>query len=201
MKYFALFTLMVALLLLLANQSIIAQEKESVSNFSHKGLKGSVALGAFDVTSDSQLDAGQAVGVSLGYGFNDNATLWLGLQGAEFPASNNPDDITEFDAVEVNFQYKLRAQARLQPYGKMGLGAYQLKDRDTKVEKIGGGFTLAVGADYFVSRHFGFGFELHFKDIRYNKQRSEGVGGAVTTDISPELNRDSRGFLFTLTIQ
>jgi len=194
-------TLVMVLLAMLTSFPVIAQEKKPETRFSHKGLKGAVALGSFDVTSDNQFDAGQAVGLSLGYGFNDRMTLWLGLEGAEYPASNNNKAITEFDALELNFQYKFRADSRLQPYGKMGAGLYQLKDRVSKAEITGGGFALALGTDYFVSPHFGFGFELHFKDIRYNKLRAKTASGHVTTDIKPDLNRDSRGFLFTLTIQ
>lgn len=92
-------------------------------------------------------------------------------------------------------------QSRLQPYGKIGIGAYELDATKINVARRGGGINVALGADFFLSRHFGFGVEAFFKDIEYTKLVQGGAGGEIERDITPSLNRDSRGLMLTLTIQ
>ena len=50
-------------------------------------------------------------------------------------------------------------------------------------------------------RHFGIGAELMYKKLDYFEQ-SEDVGrGDLVTDLDPNLNGDTLGFMLTLTIQ
>jgi hypothetical protein len=174
---------------------------DKTSRFSHKGLKGALGLGEFGASRETQLRDGQAVSLNLGYGFSDKTTLWLSVNGAEHRSELNPELITEFGALEINLQYKFRAEARLQPYGKVGLGGYTMRQQMPDITQIGGGFALALGSDYFFSRHFGIGAELIFKDIKYSREAVKTSGGDVTRDLRPRLNRDSFGFLFTITVQ
>jgi len=180
--------------------SLSAQEKKSGSTFSHKGLKVALGLGAFD-NSASNLSDGQAVFLNLGYGFTDKSTLWLSFVGSEHPKKSGNNIKTEFDGFEINYQHKLRSESRLQPYGKIGLGAYQLKDRSSDGKVLGGGIALAVGADYFLSRHFGLGLELSYKGIEYSRRSEKVAGGDLLSDLNPSIEGESFGLMVTFTIQ
>ncbi len=180
--------------------SLFAHQGKPDSPFSHKGIKAALALGAFD-NSASKLSEGQALSLNLGYGFSDKTTLWLTVAGAEHPTRGSNEFKTEFDALELNFQYKFRPLSRLQPYGKVGIGGYQLKERGTDVKIIGGGMAFALGADFLFSEHFGFGLELAFKNIEYFRREEKVNGGKLVSDLNPRIERESLGFLVTFTIQ
>lgn len=180
--------------------SLFAQKEEAGSNFSHIGIKAAFALGAFD-NSASKLSDGQALSLNLGYGFSDKTTLWLTLAGAEHPTKGSNGIKTEFDAIELNFQYKFKPLSRLQPYGKIGISGYQLKERGTDVKIIGGGMAFALGADFFFSKHFGFGLELTFKNIEYFRREEKVNNGELVSDLNPRIEGESLGFLVTFTIQ
>ena len=161
-------------------------------------MKAIVGLGAFE-NSQSILEDGQAVSLGLGYGINQKFTIWFALTGAEHPGANNV--ITEFDGGEISLQYKFMPESRLQPYGKIGIGGYQLKDRGSDEKTRGGGFNFAVGSDYFLSKHFGLGAELIFKNIEYSSRSRQVAEGELITDIDPSIDGQSFGFLITFTIQ
>ena len=78
-------------------------------------------------------------------------------------------------------QYKFRPASKLQPYEKIGIGAYALQEKGTDPTFLGGGFNFAVGAYYFFSRHFGIGAEFIFKDIEYSKQSRTVYGDEIVT--------------------
>ncbi len=185
----------------LAATGYAQSEKKSVSPFSHKGIKAMAALGGLRVNGNEKLDDGQTVALGLGYGFSSRTTLWLALTGAEHSDEILNDAVTEFDGVELSFQYKFVADSPLQPYAKVGAGVYQVKRRGSNLSQQGGGFNVALGADYFFSRHVGLGVELNFKDIRYQQQRLELPGDDIVTDLEPEINRDTKGVMITLTLQ
>jgi hypothetical protein len=199
-------TILIAAYLALQTTLSIAQEEgnkadRKTSRFSHKGIKLSFGLGEYQPSDATGLDKGQGVAIDLGYGFNDNFTLWGSVVGAEHPDKSNRDLITEFAGVQLQFQHKFITQKRFQPYGKIGLAGYSLKDLDSTRRLFGAGFILALGTDLFFSRHFGFGFELNFMDIRYFREEIETGGKNIGRDIRPHLNRDVFGFLVTFTVQ
>lgn len=188
-------------LMLISNHSLFAQSEKATSLFSHKGIKAALGLGTIEMPSENSLNEGDAGTLSLGYGFSDRSTLWLSLAGAEYPARAVNQNLVEFGGLELSYQYKFRPQSGLQPYGKIGVGIYGVHERDTNLTIWGGGLNFALGADYFFSRHFGIGAEVNFKDIEYAKESREVNGDVITSDLIPHLNRDSGGFLITLTIQ
>jgi outer membrane protein W len=205
------FTIIVAVLTLLAMSTgdLDAQEgKTDSSRFSHKGIKASIAYGIATAASDLNLKTGNDFAFSLGYGFSNNVTLWLGIGRAK----HQNKQTTDTDAVFTNpaggfqykadLQYKFRSQSRLQPYGKVGWGVYTMSERDVDVTKIGTGFTFAAGADYFFSRHFGFGVEVKYRILDFTEEsRKVGDDEYERFDLDPALNGDSVSIMVTFTIQ
>ncbi len=188
-------------LVLLANSSLFAQLENRQSRFSHKGIKAALGFGNFDTPSSANSGDDGAGMLSLGYGFSDRSTLWLTLIGTDNEAKSATRIVTEFGGIELAYQYKFMPESSFQPYGKIGLGAYALQENGTDPTFFGVGFNFAFGADYFFSRHFGIGAEFNFKDIEYSKQSRTVNGDEIVSDLRPHLNRDSRAFLITLTIQ
>ncbi len=184
--------------MMLYGHSLFAQPKQ---RFSHTGVKAALGFGNFDVPSSANSADDGAGMLSLGYGFSNRSTLWLSLIGTNSEAKSATRIVTEFGGVELAYQYKFRPESNFQPYGKIGVGAYALQENGTDPTLLGGGFNFALGADYFFSRHFGIGAELNFKDIEYISESRTVNGNEVVSDLRPHLNRDSRAFLITLTIQ
>lgn len=161
-------------------------------------MKAIVGLGEFE-NSQGILEDGQAVSLGLGYGINNKFHCLVLVDGFRTPGANNV--ITEFDAGEISLQYKFMPGSRHQPYGKIGIGGYQLKDRGSDEKMRGGGFNFAVGSDYFFSKHFGLGAELIFKNIECSCRSRQVADGELITDIDPSIDGQSFGFLITFTIQ
>lgn len=183
--------------IMLYGHSLHAQTKPQ---FSHKGVKAALGFGNFDTPSGRSGEDGAGM-LSLGYGFSDRSTLWLTLTGTDNEANSATRIMTEFGGIELVYQYKFMPESKFQPYGKIGLGGYALQENGVDPTFLGGGFNFAIGADYFFSRHFGIGAELNFKDIEYVSQSRTVNGEEIVSDLRPHLNRDSRAFLITLTIQ
>jgi len=183
---------------MLYGHSLFAQPK---TRFSHKGIKVALGAGNFDMPSSTTPEEHEAGMLSLGYGFSDRSTLWLSLIGTGDESRSASQMETEFGGIELAYQYKFRPESSFQPYGKIGLGAYALQENGIDPTLIGGGFNFAFGADYFFSRHFGIGAEFNFKDIEYSIESRTVNGDEIVSDLRPHLNRDSRAFLITLTIQ
>ena len=184
--------------LMLYGQSLSAKSKP---RFSHKGIKAALGFGNVDMPSSTTSGDGGAGMLSLGYGFSERSTLWLSLIGTDTDSRSATRIVTEFGGIELAYQYKFRPESKLQPYGKIGIGGYALQENGMDPTFWGGGFNFAIGADYFFSRHFGIGAELNFKDIEYFSQSRTVNGNEIVSDLRPHLNRDSRAFLITLTIQ
>ena len=184
--------------MMLYGHSLFAQPK---TRFSHKGIKVALGVGNFDMPSSTTPEENGSGMLSLGYGFSDRSTLWLSLIGTDNESRSATQIVTEFGGAELVFQYKFRPESSFQPYGKIGVGAYGLQENGTDPTLIGGGFNFAFGADYFFSRHFGIGAEFNFKDIEYSIESRTVNGDEIVSDLRPHLNRDSRAFLLTLTIQ
>jgi len=188
-------------LVLLANSSFSAQLENRQSWFSHKGIKAALGYGNVDMPSSTTSGDGGAGMLSLGYGFSERSTLWLSLIGTDTDSRSATRIVTEFGGIELAYQYKYRPESSFQPYWKVGVGGYALQEIGMDPTFLGAGFNFAVGADYFFSRHFGIGAELNFKDIEYFSQSRTVNGDEIISDLRPHLNRDSRAFLITLTIQ
>ncbi len=184
--------------LMLYSHSLFAQPKH---RFSHTGVKAALGFGNIDMPSSANSGDDGAGMLSLGYGFSDRSTLWLSLIGTDNESRSATQMMTEFGGVELAYQYKFRPESKLQPYGKIGIGGYALQENGMDPTFLGGGFNFAIGADYFFSRHFGIGAELNFKDIEYFSESRTVNGNEIVSDLRPHLNRDSRAFLITLTIQ
>lgn len=178
-----------------------AQERASESRFSHKGLKAAIATASFDMIDERGLEEGEGGSLSIGYGFSDRFSIWATFLGSEHESSIREGNLYDFGGVELNFQHKFETEQNLQPYGKLGFGVYALEQRGSNAVLIGAGINLGLGVDYFFSRHFGIGAELMYKKLDYFEQ-SEDVGrGDLVTDLDPNLNGDTLGFMLTLTIQ
>ncbi len=198
MKRQLLSSIILISVVMLYSHSLFAQSK---TRFSHKGIKVALGAGNFDMPSSTTPEEHEAGMLSLGYGFSDRSTLWLTLIGADNESRSATQMMTEFGGIELAYQYKFMPESKFQPYGKIGVGAYALQENGTDPTLIGGGFNFAFGADYFFSRHFGIGAEFNFKDIEYSIESRTVNGDEIVSDLSPHLNRDSRAFLITLTIQ
>ena len=179
--------------------SVFAQDDKPSSRFSHKGLKAAIGVGSFEATSDRGLNEGGGGSLSLGYGFTDRFSLWITVLGVEHPRKTSNTLLTDFAGLELNLQHKFATQSRLQPYGKVGVGLYGLQDQGSDTVLAGTSFTLAVGADFFFLRHFGIGAELIFKSLDYSFRSVD--DGENFSEIQPQLDGDTVGFMFTFTIQ
>jgi len=181
-----------------------AQEE---SRFSHRGVKAALASGSFEMTQERNLDEGDSGALSIGYGFTDRFSLWLTLLGSEHftAASASPGFVaqtkTEFGGLELNLQHKFETENRLQPYGKVGLGLYGLHQIDSERVLVGAGINLALGVDFFFSRHFGVGAEIMWKKLDYLRQHTETSNGDLVTDLNPDLNGDTAGLMLTFIVQ
>lgn len=192
---------LINLLLTLNVASLFSQDNPPPSRFSHKGVKGAIGMGSFENEFGKELTDGEAGSLSLGYGFDDKFTLWLTVLGVEHPENTVNTTNTEFGAIELSLQYKFMAQSRIQPYGKFAVGFYGIGEKDADVSYYGGGFSIAAGAEWFFSRHFGIGAELMYKNIDYSKENRRINGKDVVSDIRPNLAGQSKGFLISLIIQ
>lgn len=178
-----------------------SQEIDPAARFSHRGLKFNLGSGGFEMTPERQLNDGEGGMLSLGYGFANRFTLWLTLVGSEHLTNSLDSRITNFGGVEINLQHKLNPHSRWQPYGKVGAGLYGLEEEHSNISLIGGGINLALGLDFFFAKHFGVGAELMLKKLDYFSERQKTNAGDVITDIHPDLNGDTVGFMLTFTIQ
>lgn len=189
------------LAMFLATASIFAQEAKQEPRFSHKGVKGAIAFGSSENEFGRNLEDGEAGALSLGYGFDDRFTLWLTGLGVQHPENAVNESATDFGGLELNLQYKFLSETRAQPYGKVGVGVYGIEEEGSDVAYFGTGFAMAIGMDYFFSRHFGVGAELFFKELDYSQKRLKTPAGDLTTDLNPQLDGESRGFMISFTIQ
>lgn len=180
---------------------VYAQEEKRESRFSHKGLKGSIGSASFHMISERGLEEGDGGVLSIGYGFSDRFSLWLSLLGSEHSLIQAGGLQTDFGALELNIQHKFEIESRWQPYGKVGVGLYGLEEATSNVTLIGTGLNLGIGIDYFFSKHFGVGAEFMVKKLDYVKQSVETDGGDLVSDLNPNLNGDTVGFMITLMIQ
>jgi outer membrane protein W len=202
-------TLILIALLVMYTGNLDAQEgKTDSSRFSHTGLKASIAFGIASASSDLNLKTGNVLSFSLGYGFSNNLTFWLSYGRAKHQNKQTTDSDAVFNnpvrgnQYKADLQYKFRSQSRLQPYGKVGWGVYSMSEENVDVTKIGTGFAFAVGADYFFSRHFGFGVEVNYKILNYTEEsRKVGDDEWKDFDLDPILNGNSLSIVITFTIQ
>jgi hypothetical protein len=195
-----LVTLSIVSLLAMGAGDVFAQSDSLQTRFSPRGIKFSLASGSMDMTPERGLSEGEGGMLNFGYGFTDRFTVWLTLIGSDH-TSNVDNSTTSFGGVEVNLQHKFNTRSRWQPYAKVGGGLYALDEEDSQVVLIGGGINLAVGLDFFFAKHFGVGAEIMLKKLDYFSRHFETETGGVTTDLYPDLNGDSAGFMLTFTIQ
>jgi len=181
--------------------SAYPQEKSPASRFSHKGLKAAFSSASFEMIAERGLKEGEGGALSLGYGFTDRFSMWLTLLGSEHIPVNGGELMTEFSGIELNLQQKFEVESRLQPYGKVGFGVYILQEHNSDIAMIGAGINVALGVDYLFSKHFGVGAEVMFKKLDYYSKRQETEQGEFFTDLNPDLNGDTVGFMLTLMIQ
>lgn len=170
------------------------------SRFSHKGIKGAIGGGTFESKFGGSFDDGGAGMLSLGYGFDDRFTLWATLLGVEHPG-NAVRAVANFGGIELNVQYRLLPQSRIQPFGKVGVGIYGFEEKGSNITFLGSGFALGLGVDWFFSRHFGIGAELMFKEIDYSEMVQKMADRKITTELNPQRDGDAAGLMITLTIQ
>ena len=176
-------------------------EKQPQSRFSHRGVKVTAGTGSFEMISELKLMEGDGGFLSLGYGFTDRFSIWLTATGSEHSSTVSDTSKKKFAGLELNLQHKFETGSRLQPYGKLGVGLYGLEEHNSDLSLIGAGINLGFGLDYFFSRHFGVGAEVIFKKLDYIKQSRMTEEGDLITDLSPNLNGDTAGFMLTFTIQ
>lgn len=189
------------ILLILVSTSVFGQEEKQESPFSHRGLKAAIGLGGFENEFGQTFEDGDGRILNLGYGIDDRFSLWLGAVLAEHPPQHDRVETTYFAGGEVDLQYKFITDSPWQPYGKVGVGIYAIQEDNSGLTFVGSGFTAALGLDYFFSRHFGIGAELQFKELDYSHRIENTPEGEQDTELRPQLDGQTTGFLITLTIQ
>lgn len=195
-----LFTSLAVFVILVAAVGATAQT-EKAQRFSPKGLKASLSSGSFNTISERQLNEGEGGMVSLGYGFTNRFSLWLSLLGSDFQTTDARAVDIQFAGLELNLQHKFTWDKRLQPYGKVGFGVYSLEEKNSTESLIGTGINVALGVDYFFSKHFGVGAEFMVKKLDYSKRERKTADGDLVNDLNPNLNGDTSALMLTFTIQ
>ncbi len=198
------FALVVALVTTLTGPAFAVEltPAEGASRFSPLGFKGALGLGTLEPSDGQRLDQGGASFLALGYGVDPNVTLWLTAFGSEHEqlgAREAGKRMSDAGGLEVSLQYSLGTHRRLQPYGRIGLGAYSVEDRKTHDAMFGGGVRVGIGADYFFSRRCGVGLELVARGVEYSENRL-GKDGDFE-DLPEKVSANSGGVVFTFTVQ
>ena len=200
MKKHSSMLILVFVLMVMIQNIVIAQDSNNRPGFSNKGIKAALGSGSTDVISERGLEAGAGGALSLGYGFTDNFSLWLSLVGSKHKQTGSDVNL-EFGGMEINLQQKFNAHSAWQPYSKVGFGLYGLEEKNSDNSLIGAGINLGLGIDYFFSKHIGVGAEFTYKKLDYFAQSRKTEEGDLITDIYPNLNGDTTGFMLTLTVQ
>jgi hypothetical protein len=172
------------------------------SPFSPRGFKGSIGLGGLTPSDSQHLDDGDAGYFAIGYGIDPHMTIWLSALGSEHKQTgpNAPADRkSDVGGLELTLQYALRTQSRLQPYGRLGFGAYSVEDRKTHDALSGGGFRMGIGADYWFARHCAVGLELVARGAEYSRSRT-GKNGDFD-DLPENIGANAGGAIFSFTVQ
>lgn len=193
--------LLILILMLMLSTSVFPQEEDPSSRFSHRGVKAALGLGGFENKFGQTFEEGEGGSLNLGYGIDDHFSLWIGVMAAEHPAQHDRDNVTNFAGGEVHLQYKFITDSRWQPYGKVGVGIYGIEEKHSALTFVGTGFAAALGLDYFFSRHLGIGAELQFKELDYSRRIENTPEGELETELRPQRDGKTTGFLITLTIQ
>lgn len=190
--------LALVLMCLGATEKLSAQDnaEKKISNI---GLKLNLGLGSQDFTASQDLEQGKAASLSLGYGVSQRVSLWLGVSGSSHDRETNQELQSSLASLELGVQYKLRPGKKLQPYGKLGLGAFFLDTEKTQTTLSGGGVAWGVGAEYRLVRFLSVGAEFFWKDFDYSEQR---VGdNSEFNKLAQPQQGNSRGFLLNFTVQ
>ncbi len=186
--------------LLALNVCSFAQETSQTGDrFSHRGIKAALGSASFEMTGERGLDEGEGGVLSLGYGFAERFSLWLSVAGAEHETSDGVT--THFGGIELNVQHKFVATSRWQPYARVGAGLYALQEDGAEAAYLGSGIALGLGLDYFFFRHLAVGVEFTLKKLDFSQRRIDRGDGELITDLNPDLNGDTAGFMLTVTIQ
>ncbi len=181
-----------------AAEKISAQDNAE-KKISNVGLKLNFGLGSQDFTAAQDLERGEAASLSLGYGVSQRVSLWLGVSGSSHSRETQQELESSLASLDLGVQYKLRPGKKLQPYGKLGLGAFFLNTEKTQVTLSGGGVTWGVGAEYRLVRFLSVGAEFFWKDFDYSEQR---VGdNSAFNKLAQPLPGNSRGFMLNFTLQ
>lgn len=193
-----------ALVVALAGSALAADlvPGSNASRFSPLGFKGSIGLGSMEPSDHQQLESGDAGFMALGYGVDPNVTLWLTAFGSGHEQIGTPaaeKRMSDAGGLEVSLQYSFGTHRALQPYGRIGIGAYSVEDRKTHDAMMGGGIRVGIGADYFFSRHCGVGLELVARGVEYSEHRL-GKDGDFE-DLPRKISANSGGVVFTFTVQ
>ncbi len=162
---------LVCAFLVMNSYCAIGQDSLTESVYAHRGLKTGLSLGATNPTSQKELDGGGGGMISLGYGFTEDISVWAAVSWADLSDDGIIDTEPVLAGLELFFKYSFLPSSRIQPFGRIGIGGYELEEDKTDNALSGYGFNLTVGADYFFSRHFGFGVEMHYKNITYVEER------------------------------
>lgn len=172
------------------------------ARFSPRGFKGAIGVAGMEPADNQHLDSGSGGFLALGYGIDPHATIWLTLTGSEHEQNGEgvPEDrMSDVGGVEFSLQYALNTQNRLQPYGRIGLGAYSVEDRKTHDALAGGGVRVGIGADYWFSRHCAVGLELVARGAEYSQGRT-GKNGDFD-DLDEDVDANSTGAVISFTLQ
>jgi hypothetical protein len=198
-------TIVIILLVLCQPGRSTAQQQTATkppqSRFSHKGLKIMLASTTQGVIAERNLRDGEGAILGLGFGFSRHSSLWLHLLNAEHVRNDAAAEVAEYTAAEISLQYKFDPQTPLQPYARVGVGAYRLSGPPLGQRLLGAGICIAGGVDFFFSRHFGVGAEVTLKKIDYYVEQTRTSQTNILTDLSPNLNADTMAFSLTLTVQ
>ncbi|HEX6574867.1 MAG TPA: outer membrane beta-barrel protein [Gemmatimonadaceae bacterium] len=185
-------TVMLALIALVTFAANASAQRVSRTKGFHiaLGLNASaIQLDEDDVGEDTDAENGGGLYLTTGYNFTPRIGAFLALTGARIDAENVGDDYNLGHA-DLGARFML-ATGSIAPYLELaltGLNARGEDDQGRDIELRGGGLTLGIGSNFFVSQRFAIDLGLRltggefntvkFGDISISNDDGVGVGTA-----------------------
>ncbi len=146
----------------------------------------SVSLQRSETTTESDiLGDGEGAEISLGYFFTPRWALEFAGFLSDF---GNPEIDGSLGGFSVNTRFSPLPESRLQPWGKLGLGAYFLSEDGFSDGLTGPGFNFGGGIDFFLVPGLAVGGEVTMRYIIYTSEYYEGCCGTDTIPLDQNLD-------------
>lgn len=149
------------------------------------------------VGDDAELENGGGLGVAVGYGFNERATLYLNVDAAAIEYDGNEDEASDdtYDAVTADLGVRMNfgnESMKVRPYvnaafsGFAVVEEFEVAGEDVETTLSGGALTVGGGLQYFFSPKLALDVALQatqgaFTDVAVDDEDEELEQGVAFT--------------------